>query len=145
MLRGEKNLAENFDEEWFNILKGYPGIGKRTPSEQFEEGSKILTALRALNVTPSTAFTKVGNALERFNNIFLYNQTGKKVYRPGLFARLIGIYLANTDLAGIGPALKGAHASLENWFKYMGTKMNKEQIARLQEEYEKFKKITEEE
>ena len=139
MLRGEKNLAENFDEEWFDLLK-------RIPSSDVLQGSKLLQVLKDLSkINSSESSARIADLLTRFNNIFLYHEVGKKFFRVGPPLRGIVLYLTNNalDPIGIGPMFKQALTNLEAWFMIRSRKLRAKENKKLIDSLEQFTKILE--
>ena len=134
-----KNLGENFDEEWFDLLK-------RIPSSDFLQGSKLLQVLKDLSkINSSESSARVADLLTRFNNIFLYHEVGKKFFRVGPPLRMIVLYLSNNalDPIGIGPMFKQGLTNLEAWFMLRSRKLRVKENKKLIDSLEQFTKILE--
>jgi len=127
-----KNLGENFDEEWFSMLK-------RDMRDLTETKYSLMSILNKLkDVTTQTPARSLYNLVSRFNQITLEKLQG--IYQPGKIGQLFGV-------RGTGPTIKAAQNAIEAW---LGKKANMgeasiDEIARLRREVKKFKEITEEE
>ena len=146
-------MGENFDEEWFNLLKNQPPSRARiygfnpTEVELLQDGSKVLNALKDLSkINTSDGSERVGQLLARFNNIFLYHPDYKKYFRIGPPLRILGLVATNAigkpvDLIGIGPLFKSTLAALETWFLTRSRKLAYKEMAKYKKALDEFGKF----
>ena len=119
-------MAENFNEEWFGILK-------RDMRDLTETKYSLMSILNKLkDVTTQTPYMTLYNLMSKFNEITL-------VKLEGVYPR---VFFSWNFMRGQGANLKAAQMAIEAW---LAKKASTPEIARLRREYEKFKKITEEE